>query len=52
MKVKRIKELLYALLDLMELPFLAILECIYIATMVIVFWIVMYGLYSLIKLVF
>ena len=50
--MKKIKELLYTILDLMELPLLAILECVYIATMVIVFWIVMYGLYSLIELVF
>lgn len=50
--MKKIKALLYALLDLMALPFLAILECIYLATMVIVFWMVIYGLFSLIELLF
>ena len=50
--MKKIKELLYTILDLMELPLLAILECLYIATMLIIFWIVMYGLYCLIRLVF
>lgn len=50
--MKKIKELLYTILDLMELPLLAILECLYIVTILIVFWIVMYGLYCLIRLVF
>ena len=50
--MKKIKELLYAILDLMELPLLAILECIYIGTILMFFGMVMYGLYCLIRLVF
>jgi hypothetical protein len=47
-----VKNIIEKILHLMELPVLAILECCFVATGLICFWIVLYGLFCLIKLVF